>query len=263
MQIGDKYRNIIILSYILLIICSILLFISVWNHLSLNPDIRVGNGMYLLIFAVIILATLIFTLHLLDEHRYHVTDENTIEDSIETETASREPTIESYMSPYEIDIDVIAETIVPRIDLKEPIEDYAERILRNIAKHFEIVQGIFFLKNPINEKFESLCTYAYTSDKDPEPFKTGEGIPGQVAKNKTLMNLKQLPEKYLKIQSGLGSAPPGNLLFLPLLLNKETIGIIELATFHEIDKETEWTFKNLAKIIGNAIVTKTKSGVQK
>ena len=219
--------------------------------------------MYFLIFAVIILATLIFTLHLLDEHRYHIVDEPVIEDSVETEKVSQEPTIQSYISPYEIDIDVIAENIVPRIDPNEPVEDYAERILRNLAKHFEIVQGIFYLKNKKNEKFESLCTYAYTSDKEPLPFKTGEGIPGQVAKNKTLMNLKQLPEKYLEIQSGLGNAPPRNLLLLPLLLNKETIGIIELATFHEIDKETEWTFKNLAKIIGNAIVTKTKSRDQK
>ena len=43
------------------------------------------------------------------------------------------------------------------------------------------------------------------------------------------------------------------------MLNKETIGIIELASFHSLDKETEWTFKNLAKIIGNSLVTKLKS----
>ena len=263
MKIEDKYRYIIILAYILLIICSILLFISIWNHLSLNPDIRVGDGMYLLLFAVIILATVIFTLHILEEHKFHIVDEHILKDTVETEKESIEKTIESYLSPYEVDVDEIAENIVPRIDPKESLEDYAERILRNLAKQFEIVQGVFFLKNPKNEKFETLCSYAYTSDTGPAAFKAGEGIPGQVAKNKTLLNLKQLPENYIEIQSALGSAPPGNLLFLPLLLNKETIGIIELATFHEIDNETEWTFKNLSKIIGNAIVTKTKSGGQK
>jgi hypothetical protein len=180
-----------------------------------------------------------------------------VEDMKETETA--EPGIESYISPYEVDIDVIAENIVPRIDPNEAVSDYAGRILRNLAKHFQIVQGVFYLKNRKNDVFESLSTFAFTSEKGPAAFKIGEGIPGQVAKNKTILNLKQVPEDYLVIQSGLGESPPRNLLLLPLLLNKETIGIIEIATFHEIDGEAEWTLKNLAKIIGNAIVTKTKS----
>ena len=103
MKIEDKYRYIIILAYILLIICSILLFISVWNHLSLNPSIRVGNGMYLLIFAVIILATVIFTLHILEEHKFHIVDEHILKDTVETEKESIEKTIESYLSPYEVE----------------------------------------------------------------------------------------------------------------------------------------------------------------
>lgn len=259
----DKSKNIVIFSYILLILCAVLLFISVWNHLSLNPGIRVGNGMYFLIFGIIILATLMFTLHLLEEHRFHTDNEHEALKGLTGEEISVDSPIESYVSPYEVDIDIIAENIVPRIDQKESVEDYAERILRNLAKHFQIVQGIIYLKNVKSEIFESLCTFAYTSDGPPPAFKTGEGIPGQVARNKTLLNLKKIPENYLEIQSGLGEGPPGNLLILPLLLNKETIGIIELATFHEIDGETEWTLKNLAKIVGNAIVTKTKSVSQK
>ena len=59
----------------------------------------------------------------------------------------------------------------------------------------------------------------------------------------------------------MGCALPQEII--PLLLNKETIGIIELASFHALDEETEWTFKNLSKIIGNAIVTKIKSAEKK
>jgi len=263
MQLKNKYRNIIIFSYIFLILCAVLLFISVWNHLSLNPGIQVGNGMYFLLFGIIILATLLFTLHLLEEHRFHMDEAHeSIESLTETET-SVEASIESYISPYDVDIDVIAENIVPRIDHKEAVGDYAERILRNIAKHFQVVQGVFYLKNVKKEKYEALSTFAYTSDSAPPAFKIGEGISGQVAKNKTILNLKRIPENYFVIQSGLGEGPPRNLLILPLLLNKETIGLIELATFQEIDGEAEWTLKNLAKIISNAIITKTKSAVQK
>mgnify|MGYP001824916615 CR=1 FL=1 len=74
-----------------------------------------------------------------------------------------------------------------------------------------------------------------------------------------MVNITSIPEGYLQVESGLGSSSPDNLLIIPLLLNKETIGIIELASFHSLDGETEWTFKNLSKIIGNSLVTKLKS----
>jgi hypothetical protein len=262
MKMEDKYRSIIIFSYILLILCTIILFISIWNHLSINPDVRIGIGMYLLIFMIIILSTSIFVLHLLVEQGIHPLNEQESEKSVKPVPDQPEKKADAYFAPYEVDIDEISEIIVPRINPKETIDDYGERILTNLAKHFEIVQGIFYLKNPEKDQFESLSTFAYTSEDKPPPFKIGEGVSGQVAKNKTLLNLKQLPENYLTIQSGLGEGAPRNLLILPLLLNKETIGIIELASFLEIDKEKEWTFKNLAKIIGNAIVTKTRAGEQ-
>jgi len=259
MEARDKYKSIIVLSYVFFIICAILLFISVWNNLSLNPDIRIGNGIYFLLFAVIIFTSIIFILHLLEEHRFLVIEEPVLEETDRENAEPDESSMESYSSPYEIDVDVIAETIVPRIDPKEPTSDYTEKILRNLAKYFELVQGVFYLKNPKKDVFESVSTYAYASEKAPVPFKTGEGIPGQVAKNKTLLNLRDVPEGYLNVESGLGESRPRNLVFLPLLLNKETVGIIEIASFHEIDREKEWTLRNLAKIIGNATVTKMKS----
>ena len=260
---GYRYRIIIIISFILLVICSVILLAGLWNNLSMNPNVTVGNGIYFLVFAILILSSLIFVLHLMEENRVlftHESEEGIKEDSEEIE---EEQSPESHSSTYNVNIDLIAENIVPRLDPKEHINDYAERILLNLTRHFEIVQGIFYLKKAKTQEFRSICTYACTSDKDPVPFKTGEGLPGQVAKNKTIMNLTSIPEGYLKAQSGLGSSSPTNLLIIPLLLNKETIGIIELASFHPLDKETEWTFKNLSKIIGNAIVTKIKSAEKK
>jgi hypothetical protein len=224
----------------------------------MNPDIHAGNGLYFLVFLIFALATLIFILHLFDHHRegdqVPETEQGTIQDDVAAESR-----VEPYTAPFEVDVDVIAESIVPRIDPKEAVADYAERILFNLARHFEIAQGILYLKNARSQEFRSACTFAYTSDNGPPPFKTGDGLPGQVAKNKTMLNLSVLPEGYLQVESGLGKSPPKGLLIIPLLLNKETIGIMELAFFKPVDEETEWTFRNLAKIIGNALITKTKS----
>jgi len=258
-----RYRIVIIISFILLVVCTVILLAGLWNNLSMNPYVRSGNGLFFLVFAIVILAAVIFVLHLLEERRVLFTREPGKEYREGPGDTATEQTIEPYTAPFEVDLDIIAENIVPRIDPKEPVGDYAERILLNLARHFEIVQGLFYLKNSKTQEFEVLCTYAYTAEKDPAPFMLGDGITGQVAKNKTILNLTSIPEGYLQIQSGLGSSSPDNLLLIPLLLNKETIGIIELASFHPLDDETEWTFKNLSKIIGNAIITKIKSAGKK
>ncbi len=262
MDKGNRYRLVIIISFVLLVICAVILLVNLWNHLSMNPAVHIGNTLYFLVFAVLILAGTIFILHLLEENRVMGTGK-------QEEKAMREkvePAVESTHGPtrvpFEVDIDLLAENIVPRTDRRESLQDFAERILGNLAHHFEIVQGVFFLKNTRSQEFEFLCAYAYTSDKDPPSFKAGDGIPGQVAKSKTILHLDSIPEGYLTIQSGLGKSAPRNLVVIPLLLNKETIGIIELASFHPPDRETEWTYRNLSKIIGNAIIAKMKSDVK-
>ena len=263
MNTRDRLRIIIIISYILLIICAVMLFVSLWNKLSMNTDVQVGNGMYFLVLFLVILASSIFIIHMLEEGRENIPDIIEVEHQQESVLENPVHVLSSFTPPFEVDLDLLAEKIIPRIDLKEKTERYAERILINISSHYEIVQGVFFLKNPGTELFEPVSTFAYSAEKQPAPFKIGDGIPGQVAKNRRLMHLTDIPEGYLKIESALGKSSPTNLLILPLLLNKETIGIIELASFHVFDEETVWTFKNLAKIIGNAMVTKLKAADRK
>lgn len=263
MDKGDRYRIVIIVSFVLLLVCSAILLAGLWNNISMNPYVRSGNGLYFLVFAILTLSTLIFVLHLLEERKSRMPAEPGESPGIEPESKPGESPPESHAAPFEVDLDVIAQNIVPRIDPKESVNDFAERILLNLSRHFEVVQGLFYLRNSRTQEFEVVSTYAYTFEKDPPSFKLGDGIPGQVAKNRTMLNLTSVPDGYLQVQSGLGKAPPNNLLVIPLLLNRETIGVIELASFHALDEETEWTFKNLSKIIGNAMVTKIKSAGKK
>lgn len=263
MKKGDRYRLIIIISYALLFICVLTLLAGLWNRISLNPTVQIGNGMYLLVFVILILATSIFVFHLMEERQVLLPHEKEQEETEEPPEILAESSSEPHEAPFETDLDTIASDVIPPNNPKESTADFAETILTNLARQFEIVQGVLYLKNSRTSEFESLCTYAYTSDTGPGSFREGDGLPGQVAKNRQMMILSSVPEGYLQIQSGLGNASPDNLIILPLLLNKEAIGIIELATFRKPDRQTEWLFSNLAKIIGNAMVTKIKSAKKK
>jgi uncharacterized membrane protein YiaA len=67
MEKGDRYRLVIIIAYALLIISGIILLAGLWNNLSMNPAAQVGNGLYFLVLLILILATAIFVLHILEE----------------------------------------------------------------------------------------------------------------------------------------------------------------------------------------------------
>jgi hypothetical protein len=258
MGTGDRYRNIIIISFILLIICIAALFISIWNLLGRNPAVHAGPALYFLILLILFLATLMFLFHLLNE-KLNPTATPPEKEDIFPGPSYEPPQVKGQETPFEVDLDQIAESIIPRISVKETLEEYSETILLNLARYFEFVQGILYLKDRKTQEYKPIAAYAHASDKPPEPFRAGDGIPGQVAKSKSMMIITAIPEGYLKVQSGLGEASPGNLVIIPLLLNKETIGVIEFASFQTPDKEMEWTFRNLAKILSNAFVSKLKS----
>jgi putative methionine-R-sulfoxide reductase with GAF domain len=263
----DRYRLLAILSFIVLVIALCILFIQLWNNFSLNPEINISYNVYLYLL-IILAAALVLLL-------FNIFQSNEIQsDEIELPeiTIIDEQSADSIQSPDQsgdlfftpdIDIDEMATSIVPKIDFKEPIEDYTEKILQNLARQFNLVLGVFYLKNEKTSVFQPVSTYAWASESPPASFNSGEGLTGQAAKNRVQMKVDSIPDGYIKVLSGLGSGSPKNLLIVPLLLNKETIGIIEIASFMEFDKVKEWTIKYLAKIIANSIITKLKANQRK
>lgn len=245
----------VILSFVVLVIALGILFIQLWNNFSLNPEININYIVYLYLLIILAAALILFLINIFQLNEIQSADIYLPPtDSIQSPDQSGD----LFFTP-DIDVDEMATVIIPKIDFKEPVEDYSEKILQNLAKQFNLVLGVFYLKNEKTSVFQPVSTYAWASESPPASFIIGEGLTGQVAKNRIQMKVDSVPEGYIKVLSGLGSGSPQNLLIIPLLLNKETIGIIEIASFMEFDKVTEWTIKYLSKIIANSIITKLKA----
>jgi putative methionine-R-sulfoxide reductase with GAF domain len=152
------------------------------------------------------------------------------------------------------DIDIenqIKNTIPPRAD--DNIETYSQKMLEHIAKQYAIVQGLCYVKNKQNGLFELKGTYAYFSETEPPPFKTGEGLSGQVAKDQKTLRISDVPDDYMQVFSGLGKSTPNHLIIIPLLDNDETIGILELATFEEYSEDVISFLVQFTQIISQEI----------
>ncbi len=111
----------------------------------------------------------------------------------------------------------------------------SEKILSCIARIYEITQAEIFIreKTEDNDKLVLSATYAYYIPEEKIfEFQIGEGLIGQVAKAGDHLYLDELPEGYITVKSGLGSATPNHLLILPWK-NAEgnTFAILEMASF--------------------------------
>lgn len=151
-----------------------------------------------------------------------------------------------------LDIERELNSIIPTIDA-DNTEAYGEALLAAIAKKFDIVQGTLFLKNP-EGVFSFKAGYAFFSETDPPTYSEGETLPGQVAKNRQLLNLKKVPKGYITILSGLGKGNPSHLLIVPVITpDNQVTGIIELASFKAFDEEHETLFARLGQKLGTDV----------
>jgi CheY-like chemotaxis protein/signal transduction histidine kinase len=114
------------------------------------------------------------------------------------------------------------------------LESASSRILSNLAPLVGASQGVFYLMDSINDQpiLKLLSSYAYKERKNlANQFRLGEGLVGQCALEKQRILLTEVPSDYIRITSGLGEAPPLNIIVLPILFETQVNAVLELASF--------------------------------
>lgn len=132
-------------------------------------------------------------------------------------------------------------------------------ILRYLVDYMKINQGGIFVYNDDDEQnphLDLVSMYAYNREKYTNKRITpGEGLVGTCLIEKETIYLKEIPDSYLEITSGLGKANPRNILIVPLKIEENILGVIEIASFQLFEKHEIEFVEKIAESIASTLQT--------
>lgn len=118
------------------------------------------------------------------------------------------------------------------------LDTLSDQVIRELVKYMDCNQGGVFLKSDNEEDphIEMVACYAYERKKFLDRrLELEEGLVGQCMLEKDVIFLTDVPDNYVNITSGLGKANPTCILVVPLIMNEEVFGAIELASFKTLE----------------------------
>jgi HAMP domain-containing protein/signal transduction histidine kinase/DNA-binding response OmpR family regulator len=131
----------------------------------------------------------------------------------------------------------------------------SKMILSELAPLVNVQHGAFYTADRLEGEgepvFRLLASYAYRERRGlNNQFRPGEGLVGQCALEKDRILITDVPEDYVQINSGLGSAPPRNIVVLPVLFEGDVKAVIELASFERFNDNHLTFLDQLTESIG-------------
>ncbi|HEX7016162.1 MAG TPA: GAF domain-containing protein [Cyclobacteriaceae bacterium] len=134
-----------------------------------------------------------------------------------------------------------------------------DKIISTLATYTGSNQGGLYLLNDANAAdtyLELVSLFAFDVKKhETRRIKIGEGILGQTFLEKQTTYLKSVPEEYVRITSGLGEGSPSSLLVVPLKIDQDVFGVVELASFNPYPDHVIRFVERLGETIASTVAT--------
>ncbi|MEW2494171.1 HAMP domain-containing protein [Streptomyces nodosus] len=150
---------------------------------------------------------------------------------------------------------------------RRDLVDVASLIMSELTPVVSAQHGAFFLAMPLVDgkdlgtgaddayELRMLGSYGYSLGSMPTSFRPGEALIGTAAEEKRTILVEKAPSGYLKISSGLGEAPPAQVIVLPVLFEGTVLGVIELASFTPFTHIQKDFLNQIAEMIATSVNT--------
>jgi PAS domain S-box-containing protein len=140
------------------------------------------------------------------------------------------------------------------------VQKLCDEIISSIVKYMNANQGALYLIDDTDDSEEKTMsmTSCYAWDKKKfvnQKIYKGEGLAGQAWQEMDTIYITDVPQNYIRITSGLGDANPTSILIMPLKVNDQIFGVIELASFSTFAEHEIEFVKKVAESISSTVST--------
>ncbi|MFZ6731243.1 response regulator [Undibacterium sp. Ji42W] len=127
------------------------------------------------------------------------------------------------------------------------------RVLEFLAKYLNVSVAAFYVREG-NNVLQRVASYGFSKDENlGNSFRWGESLVGQAASENRILTLRDVPDNYLKVASGLGNSKPKMVVLLPFSNEAKVIGVVELGFMDSVQERDLDLLKLLADNIGTSI----------
>ncbi len=139
------------------------------------------------------------------------------------------------------------------------LDDLSQAVISKLVNYTVAnIGGIYVVNDddPENIFIELKAFYAYDRHRFyKREFKPGEGLIGECYLEGKTIYMNDVPKDYFKIVSGLGSDLPRSILIVPLIVNEQVMGVVELSSFEEFEPYQIEFVEKIGESIAAAIST--------
>lgn len=140
----------------------------------------------------------------------------------------------------------------------DDMETLANEVISVVIHYLKLTQASLFITDEREDTpfLKQIASYAYDRRKyQQREILYGEGLLGQVFLEKEMLYMREVPDDYLYVNSGLGEGKLSCLVIIPLVNNDVAIGVLEVASFYEIDEVSQEFLKKVADSIASTMTS--------
>lgn len=136
---------------------------------------------------------------------------------------------------------------------EQTLKQLGENVLGFLAPYSGAVVGAIYLTDG-SGSYELFGTHALDRESGVrESFGPGDGLIGQAIRDQKLHHVKEVPEGYLDVRSGLGHHKPKEIVIAPAAVDGRVLGVLELGFLSEVDSKVLTLLPRLSALVGSAV----------
>lgn len=136
-------------------------------------------------------------------------------------------------------------------DIKQE-DEVLQKGLNAVCQLVQAGQGAIYQLTQTDGKRSLVLKHGYaiaTGEGTAPSFEWGEGLIGQAAASGKLIYLDEVPEGYINVLSGLGTASPRYLAIVPMKKGEQLVGVLEIATFKALPQAVLTHVREMVQVI--------------